>query len=91
MRAECVRDVLPQPGDELVEAELICFVERGYEVVRLLNVSREPCPIDGEKRIGGGERRVVGAGLSVLSMPTCRLSSAPHRLILRGAHSGSAE
>ena len=56
-----MRDVLSQPGDKLLEAELICFVERGYEGVDLLGVGREPSPIDGEKRIGGGESRALVA------------------------------
>ena len=53
--------MLAQPGDKLVEAELICFVERGDESVGLLGVGREPRAIDGEKRIGGGKSRALVA------------------------------
>ena len=50
-----------QPWDELVEAELVGFVERGDESVRLLGIRRETRAVDGEKCIRGGESRALVA------------------------------
>ena len=56
-----MRHVIAQPGDKLVEAELVGFVERGNESVGLLRIGREPRAADGEKGIRGGESRALVA------------------------------
>lgn len=53
--------MLTQPGNKLVETELVCLVKRGHEVVRFLSAGRELRAIDGEKRICGGKSRALVA------------------------------
>ena len=53
-------DVIAQPGDKLVEAELVGFVERGNESVGSQH-RPQPRAVDGEKGIRGGESRALVA------------------------------
>ena len=46
-----------QPWKQLVEAELVALREGGEESVGLRSLRREASALDGEKRMGGGERR----------------------------------
>ena len=50
-----LRYVIAQPGNKLVESELVGLIERGNESVGLLRIGREPRVVDGEKGIRGGE------------------------------------
>ena len=53
--------VAAQPWDQLVEAELIGFVETGDESVGLLRIRRQPRGVDGEEGKRGGESRALVA------------------------------
>jgi hypothetical protein len=59
IRSGVLRNVMPQPWDKLVEAELIGFVERGDKIVGFLGVGCETRTVDGD--ICSGESRAFVA------------------------------
>src|ERR1700677_2168155 len=59
--SKVLRHMTAQPGDNPVEAELVCFVESGNKRVDFLGVRGEVRAVDGEKSIGRRESRPLVA------------------------------